>query len=333
MVPAYVDATETHRSLHGTGSADGAGAIGGLAPALVASGGSFRTMGRRYDTVTLLTDYGLVDEFVGVMKSVLRDLAPHVAIVDLTHGVTAYDVRGGALCLGRSVAYLPEGVVVAVVDPGVGTDRRAIAVEVADGAGVFVGPDNGLLAPAVALLGGAQRAVSLTNPDYRLDGDGGATFDGRDVFAPAAAHLCNGVDLLELGDEVDSSTLLPAAVPLPELTDGRLRGQVLWVDGFGNCQLNIGPDELDQIASGEDVVRLLVDGAASRTARRVTSFAELSQGAIGIVTDSYGMLALVLDRRSAADELGLAVADDVTLAAIDDGDGRDDGVRVELTSR
>ncbi|MEJ7719466.1 MAG: SAM-dependent chlorinase/fluorinase [Ilumatobacteraceae bacterium] len=204
--------------------------------------------------MTLLTDYGLVDEFVGVMKSVVRDLAPHVAIVDLTHGIAAYDVRGGAV--PRSLRRLPAR---RCRRRGRRSRRghrpRAIAVEVADGAGVFVGPDNGLLAPAVALLGGAQRAVSLTNPDYRLDGDGGPTFDGRDVFAPAAAHLCNGVDLLDLGDEVDSSTLLPAAVPLPELTDGRLRGQVLWVDGFGNCQLNIGPDELDQIASGEDVVR------------------------------------------------------------------------------
>ena len=108
-------------------------------------------MGRRYDTVTFLTDYGLDDEFVGVVKSVIRELAPHVTVVDLTHGIRPFDVRGGALALARAIPYVPEGVVLAVVDPGVGTARRAVAIEVADGAGVLVGPDNGLLAPAVAI--------------------------------------------------------------------------------------------------------------------------------------------------------------------------------------
>ena len=122
-------------------------------------------MGRTYDTVSLLTDYGLDDEFVGVVKAVLRDLAPHATAIDLTHGIRPYDVRGGSLALARAISYVPEGVVLAVVDPGVGTARRAIAVEVAGGAGVLVGPDNGLLAPAVAIIGGAERAVELTNPD------------------------------------------------------------------------------------------------------------------------------------------------------------------------
>lgn len=275
-------------------------------------------MGRRYDTVTLLSDYGLVDEFVGVMKAVVRDIAPHAAIVDLTHDIAPYDVRAGALCLGRSVAYLPEGVVVAVVDPGVGTDRRAIAVEVADGAGVFVGPDNGLLAPAVALVGGAQRAVALTNEEYQLERLG-PTFDGRDVFAPAAAHLCNGVDLAELGDAVDSDSLLPAAVPLPQASNGSVRGEVLWVDRFGNCQLNIGPAELDEIAAGEPAMRVSAGDGAPRSVQRAVGFADLGAGAIGLVTDSYGMLALVCDRRSAAAELGIDAGDEVVLEVIPDG--------------
>ena len=200
-------------------------------------------MGRRYETVSLLTDYGLDDEFVGVVKSVIRDLAPHVTVVDLTHGVRPFDVRGGSLALARAIPYVPDGVVVAVVDPGVGTSRKAIAVEVADGAGVLVGPDNGLLAPAVALAGGATRAVELDNAGYHLEAPG-ATFAGRDVFAPAAAHLCNGVDLDDLGSSLDSALLVPGMIALPRTEADGIHAEVLWVDRFGNCQLNVGPDEL-----------------------------------------------------------------------------------------
>src|SRR5215207_4284317 len=125
-------------------------------------------MGRRFDTISFLTDYGTEDEFVGVVKSIVRDLAPHVQVIDLTHAITPYDVRAGSLALARAIPYVPSGVVLAVVDPGVGTARRAVAIEVAGGDGVLVGPDNGLLAPAVALTGGAERAVMLTNTDYHL---------------------------------------------------------------------------------------------------------------------------------------------------------------------
>ena len=156
-------------------------------------------MGRRYDTVSFLTDYGLDDEFVGVVKAVHpRPRPARRRSIDLTHGIRPFDVRGGSLALARAIPYVAEGVVLAVVDPGVGTARRAVAVEVAGGAGVLVGPDNGLLAPAVAIVGGAERAVELTNAEYHLAAPG-ATFAGRDVFAPVAAHLCNGVDLAELG--------------------------------------------------------------------------------------------------------------------------------------
>jgi len=144
----------------------------------------------RFSTVSFLTDYGTADEFVGVVKSVIRDIAPHVGVIDLTHEITPFDVRAGSLALARCIGYVPSGIVLAVVDPGVGTTRRAVAIEVAGGAGVVMGPDNGLLAPAVAMAGGAERAFELTNPEYQLE-SAGATFAGRDVFAPAAAHLCN----------------------------------------------------------------------------------------------------------------------------------------------
>ena len=161
-------------------------------------------MGRRYDTVSFLTDWGLTDEFVGVVKAVIRDIAPHATVIDLTHGSPRSTCAPGASHWPGAISYLPSGIVLAVVDPGVGTARRAVAIEVAGGEGVIVGPDNGLLAPAVAMAGGAERAVELTNPDYRLEAPG-ATFAGRDIFAPAVAHLCNGVDLAELGAAVDAA--------------------------------------------------------------------------------------------------------------------------------
>ena len=272
-------------------------------------------MGRRYDSISFLTDWGLVDEFVGVAKCVIRDLAPHAVVTDLTHDIAPFDVRSASLALARSVSYLPAGIVLAVVDPGVGSARHAVAVEVADGAGVMVGPDNGLLAPAVAIAGGAGRAVTLTNPVYQL-ASVGATFAGRDQFAPAAAHLCNGVDLYELGEPIDADLLLPGTVPLPRHEDDGLHAEVLWVDRFGNCQLNIDPDELDgwgervEIVIGEDV----------RAATVGRHFSGLGAGEIGLVTDSFGMLGVVLDRRSAAAELGLDVAAPVVVRQLSAGD-------------
>jgi S-adenosylmethionine hydrolase len=267
----------------------------------------------RYDTITFLSDYGRTDEFVGVVHSVIRSIAPGVAVVDLTHDIPPYDVRAGGLALARATPYLCPGVVVAVVDPQVGTSRRPIAVEVGDGASVLVGPDNGVLAPAVALCGGASRAVELADPAYRLPGEA-TTFDGRDVFAPAAAHLCLGVPLEDLGPAIDPVSLFPAMVPLPREDDGRLHAEVLWVDRYGNAQLNVDPEELAPF--GDDVRLVMADGA--RSARRVSSFAELEPSEIGLVTDAYGLVAVVLDRRSAAEELGLATASEVTIEVLDE---------------
>ncbi|MSY13864.1 MAG: hypothetical protein F2673_12120, partial [Actinobacteria bacterium] len=199
--------------------------------------------GRPYDTVSFLSDYGTSDEFVGLVKAVIRDLAPHVSVIDLTHDIAPFDVRAGSLALARSIPYLPTGIVLAVVDPGVGTSRRAIAIEVAGGSGVIIGPDNGLLAPAVALAGGAERAVVLDDTQWHLDAPG-ATFAGRDVFAPVVAHLCNGVPLERLGTPIDAALLLPGMVPVPRDEDGGLACEVTWVDRYGNCQLNVGPDDV-----------------------------------------------------------------------------------------
>jgi S-adenosylmethionine hydrolase len=271
----------------------------------------------RFDTISFLSDYGLQDEFVGVVKAVIRSIAPHVTVLDVTHNVPRHDIRAGALALARSIQYLPAGVVLAVVDPGVGSERRAVAVEVGgddgDGTGgeraVLVGPDNGLLASAVALAGGARRAVSLTNDAYHLDAPG-PTFAGRDVFAPVAAHLCLGVDIEELGERVDPYSLIPGIVPLSRVEEASMVAEVLWVDYYGNAQLNVGPDE---VADMGDRLLLRIGDRPPRLAIRADNFSQLKAGQVGLVVDSYGLLAVVLNRRSASEELRLGAGDAVVL--------------------
>ena len=261
--------------------------------------------------VSFLSDYGLADEFVGVCKAVILRGAPTARIIDITHEIPPHDVRAGALTLARAAQYLPAGVVLAVVDPGVGTGRRAVAAEVASGC--LVGPDNGLLAPAVAMLGGALRVVSLTNPDYHLEAPG-PTFAGRDVFAPAAAHLASGGDLAALGDLVDPLSLVPGLVPLPREDDTSIVAEVLWVDRFGNVQLNVDPDQLlaRGIRPGDQVD--LRTGADRRVARWVATYGDAKPMELAVVVDSYGLVSLAYDRSPAAEALGLRTGSAVTLA-------------------
>ena len=263
--------------------------------------------------VSFLSDFGLTDEFVGVCKAVILRAAPSARVIDVTHGIPPFDVRAGALALARSVQYLPSGVVLAVVDPGVGTERRALAIEVETG--FLVGPDNGLLAPAVALLGGATRAVSLTNPEYQLEAPG-ATFAGRDVFAPAAGYLAAGTPLEALGELIDPLSLVPGTVPLPRDEDGRAAGEVLWVDRYGNAQLNIDPGDLAALGVQPGGPLEIRCGQDRRTGRWVASYAEAGPLEMAVVVDSYGLVSLTLDRRAAADELGLRAGSAVTLGPV-----------------
>jgi S-adenosyl-L-methionine hydrolase (adenosine-forming) len=274
--------------------------------------------------IAFASDYGLADEFVGVCKAVMLGLAPDVRILDVSHDIPAHDVRAGALLLVRAVQYLPDDcVVVAVVDPGVGTSRRLVGVEVAGG--VLLGPDNGLLAPAVAMAGGARSVVALDNPDYQLPAPG-PTFAGRDVLAPAAGHLAAGVPLAELGSVVDPAGLVPGLVSLPEARpDGSIAGEVWWVDRFGNCQLNIDPDELAAGGAqpGSRVEVQLV--GEIRAARWVRTYADAKPSELVLLVDSYGLLALAFDREPAAAALGLHAGSAVTLVP--------EGAAVDLTVR
>ncbi len=249
---------------------------------------------------------------MGVVHSVIRSIAPDVGVIDLTHGIAPHDVRAGALALARSAQYLCPGVVLAVVDPGVGTDRKAVAVEVGDGISVLVGPDNGVLASAVAMVGGASRAVELTNPDYQLP-KLGSTFDGRDVFAPAAAHLSMGVDLAELGRPLDTSALMPGLLPIIDTEDGGLVVEVLWIDRYGNVQLNIGPDDLAEWGNPVSIIsKQRTETVAMRPAYR-----SLGVGEVGAIVDSSGLVSLALNGTSAAEHFGLTGGDELRIETVD----------------
>jgi S-adenosylmethionine hydrolase len=272
------------------------------------------------DTVFFLSDFGSKDEFAGVVRAVLRRLAPSVVVIDLTHEIPPFDVAAGARALVRALPYLGPGVVLGVVDPGVGSARRGIALRAGGEGRLFVGPDNGLLLPA-AELGGAPvaEAVQLVRPPQS---SGPATFDGRDLFAPAVAALCQGVALGELGPAIDPDSLVRLLLPHPRhsrLPDGRLVRwcQVDWVDRFGNLQLSAVPSEEDPdtvaLAWPEDEP---AGGSPSsaRMVRRVRAFAELRDGELGLIVDANGHLALVVREGSAAELLGVGVGQVVGLA-------------------
>lgn len=283
-------------------------------------------------TVFFLSDYGRHDEFVGVVHAVLHRLAPRAVMVDLTHDVPPFDVRAGASALVRAFPHLGPGVVLAVVDPGVGGPRRAVAIEVAAPAGPrwLVGPDNGLLPPAADTVGGPRRVFAL-DPARSTIGPVGAlvgvdvpevprpdpagsetpvTFDGRDLFAPAAAALSAGVDAGVLGQQVDPSSLRREAEPVVE--HGRspeghrwVRAEVTWVDRFGNVQLAARAVLVPESVS-EAALTVAGDAGHPRMVRRVRTFADLSPGEPGLLADGNGQLALVAREASAADHFGVS---------------------------
>ncbi len=281
-------------------------------------------MTRYAGSVFFLTDYGHTDEFAGVMRAVVQRHAPGAPIVDLTHDVPPFDVRAGALALCRALPHLGPGVVVAVVDPGVGTPRRAVAASVVAGGdahaavGVggsgptfFVGPDNGLLPWALDAAGGPTTVVEL---EGRPHGGRRGTFDGRDLFAPAAARLVQGTSLADLGPDVDPGTLVRLAPPLVSVAPGVVTAEVQWIDRFGNVQLAARPEHLAAAGLGPDI-DVVVASRNTVAARSVISFSDLDPGGVGLLVDANGQAALVCDRRPAATVLDVHPGDVVTLMA------------------
>jgi S-adenosylmethionine hydrolase len=261
--------------------------------------------------IVFLTDYGLGGEFVGVCHGVIARIAAEARVIDLTHSVPRQDVLQGAVALARAVRFMPEDAVyLAVVDPGVGSERRPVAVGASSGA-LLVGPDNGLLSMAWEALGGAARAVEIVSEDVLLH-PVSSTFHGRDVFAPAAAHLAAGLALEALGPSVDPGSLARLDLPGPMVTPGVVGARVVAIDGFGNVQLNVVPEDLE--AAG-------LRGVLSFgrwTVPRAATFADVPRGAIAAIVDSQGFLALVVNHGSAARVLGLEPGAPVRLSGASD---------------
>ena len=265
--------------------------------------------------VTFLSDYGLDDDFVGVCHGVIARIAPAVRVLDITHAIARHEVRSGALVLRRALAYMPVGVHLAIVDPGVGSERRAVALRCADGEGrVLVGPDNGLLMLAAQCFGGVVEAVdlegspgprppSMTTSKWLGLRTVSASFHGRDVFAPVAAHLAAGSTLSQAGEPLDPAELVALDLPRAQVTGGGLLAHVLHADRFGNVMLDAEREDL--VAAG-----LSPGGAVTVNGVRAShesTFADVPPGGLLLYEDAYGAPSLAINRGSAFDALGLEI--------------------------
>lgn len=252
-------------------------------------------------TVTFLSDYGLEDEFVGVCHGVILRIAPSIQVVHVHHNILRQDIRHGAIVLQQSVRYLPDSVHLAVVDPSVGSERRALVVESTWGE-IFVGPDNGLLIPAAEDAGGVKRAFEITDRRFMLT-PVSRTFQGRDVFAPAAAHVANGVEPSEMGPEVAAGELVQLEIPDAWVHDDHLHAEVLQVDRFGNLQLNVGSETLEELGlSGNGNLEVRLEGHRLTVPLGAT-FADVDAGQFILIEDSYKHLSLAINKGDAAAHL------------------------------
>lgn len=268
--------------------------------------------------ISFLSDFGQTDEFVGVVHGVIARIAPSTRILDITHGIGQGDIHGGAMALTRAVQYMPDGVFLAVVDPGVGTERRAIAARTP--VGYFVGPDNGLLAPAVAMVGGADLIVALEDDRYQLPAKG-STFAGRDIFGPVAAVLASGqAEIEDLGPILDPGSITPLLIPLAEPAgNGAVRGSVLWVDTFGNIQFNVAPEDLGALSleEGDDV--LVSYNMEEFRVMWGSTYGDVAEGEAIIHVDSQGQMAIAVRGGRADEDFSFGVGDTVVLGRPDGG--------------
>jgi S-adenosylmethionine hydrolase len=253
--------------------------------------------------ITFLTDFGLQDDFVGTCHGVMKRIAPDVEIIDITHGIAPQAVLQGALTLANTLPFMPVGVHLAVVDPGVGGARRALALR--DGEGrIHIGPDNGLLIPAAEKLGGIAEAHELTNPAYALESVS-RTFHGRDLFAPAAAHLSLGVPLADLGPPIDPDALVRLDLPEPEVGASRINCTVLSIDRFGNVQLNLDRSHLDQAGVLPGTRVELQIGTERYYAVAARTFADARPGDLILYEDAYRNLSIAISGGDAAAMFGI----------------------------
>jgi S-adenosylmethionine hydrolase len=257
--------------------------------------------------ISFLSDFGARDPSAAICRGVILGIVRDAHILDISHEVRKWSVRDGALLLWNALPYLPVGVHVAVVDPGVGTARRPIAIRTGRG-DVLVGPDNGLLLPATERLGGLAEARALENRDLMLPTIS-STFHGRDVFAPVAAHLAAGVAFETVGPALDPATLERLPWPAAEVAAGELRTVVLYIDTFGNVKLGATTAEIVAALGSMEPGRSLKIAAGGRAEAAVpwaTTFGEVARGAVCLYEDSFGRLSLAANQASAASILGLA---------------------------
>lgn len=265
--------------------------------------------------ITFTSDYGLSEEWVAVCKSVIYDIAPSIKIIDITHCVPSFDVSKGALVLASALSYLPKGIHLSIVDPGVGTDRKGIIIKT-KGGNYFVGPDNGLLIPAVKKDGGVEKAHEISNPDFMLS-PVSPTFHGRDIFSPAAAHLAKGVSIQSFGREIKAKTLFYAPWHEARVIEGKIQGDVIDIDKYGTIRLNISWPEMKKIHLnyGDNIVfKSVVESVIPLK----ETFAEVDKGKPLLTVDSSEYLALAVNRGSAFSMFGLDVGEKVTISRIED---------------
>jgi S-adenosylmethionine hydrolase len=266
--------------------------------------------------ITFLSDYGHHDEFVGVCHGVIQRIAAGATVIDIAHGLPPQDLAPAALVLRNALPFMPEGVHLAVVDPGVGGRRRPVALRC--GPRLLVGPDNGLLMPAAERAGGVELAVDLSSTPWRLE-PVSATFHGRDLFAPVAAHLALGEPLEQAGETFAPSELVRLELPQPGLSDGGVSAHSVYVDRFGNVQLNLAADDMAK-AGLEPSGGVAVETSRGRfEALYARTFVDVPHGELIAYADSYGVIALAVNGGSAAAVLGIGAGAPVRLSRLAGG--------------
>jgi S-adenosylmethionine hydrolase len=260
--------------------------------------------------ITFLSDYGLEDDFVGVCHGVIATICPQARVIDISHGIGRHDVRSGALMLSESLAYMPVGVHLAVVDPDVGAERRAVALRLGDER-LLVGPDNGLLSPAAEICGGVVEAVDVASSPFRLE-PVSATFHGRDIFAPVAARLAAGALLADAGDPLDPEQLITLELHRAQRRDGALVAHVRQIDRFGNLQLDAGQDDVSRLGLKLGrAARLQTPAASSHLTQYVRTFADVGEGVLLLYEDAQRKLSVAISHGDAATDLGLGIDDEL----------------------
>lgn len=262
--------------------------------------------------ITFLSDYGLEDEFTGVCHAVIARIVPAAPVIDLTHGIRRHDIQQGATVLARSLAYTAPGVHLAVVDPGVGSSRRAIALRTEQQGRLLVGPDNGLLLPAARNFGGVAEAADISFSDFRLD-PVSSSFHGRDIFAPVAATLAQGATLAEVGEAIGEAELERLGGPEPEISPRHIDAHVASVDRFGNLTLNVPASALPNTGLRLGYPLCVDVGGRSTEVHFARTFAEVEDGRALVYVDSWGSLAIAVNRGDASRSLGLDAGDRVGL--------------------